>query len=224
MLFWGLLGAVIVELALLLLLLVLPAREEPAGPELDQSKARREDLLMALGPYSARKLEVEQAPHPERRERVELVPLPVRAPLPLSALRQPEPQQEPDPELRNRVTALPAPAQLEPEPKPPPKHRPMKPEAPRGGPQTAIAESCQIKLWRGYVKCQLYAALPDRPGAGTGFALSPVFRLREEDTPTEQAAGALKTLIDHLEGDGWTVVSAGAHWYDFQLARSREAP
>jgi hypothetical protein len=223
MLFWGLLGMVIAELALLLLLLVLPARDDQGKRERDQSKPDREDLLMALGPYSAREEEVEKAPHLERRERAELVSVPV----PVAALRQPEPQQKPDPEPTTRVTALPARAQPEPEPEPepepdlPPQHRRAGPDAPRARPNTAIAENCQIELWRGYVKCQLYAALLDRPGA-TGFAFSPAFRLRDENAPTEQAVIALETLIDYLEGDGWTVVFTGRRWYQLRLARCRE--
>jgi outer membrane biosynthesis protein TonB len=219
MLFWGLLGAVIVELALLLLLLLLPAREEPAKRERDESTPGREDLLTALGRYSAGEPAVEKAPHPERRERAELVAVPLSP----SALQQLESLQETDPEPTTRVTAVPAPARLEPERKLLPRPRPAKP-AVQPDPQTAVAESCEIKLWRGYVKCQLYAALLDRAGAATGFAVSPAFRLRDEDTPTEQAAGALKTLIDYLEGEGWTVVSAGARWYQLRLARHREAP
>jgi len=70
------------------------------------------------------------------------------------------------------------------------------------------------------VKCQLYAASLDRPRAAAPFALSPSFRLRDEDTPTEKAAAALKTLVDRLERDGWTVVSAGARWYQLRLNRS----
>ena len=230
MLFWGLLGAVIAELALLLLLILLPSRDEPGKPERDQSKPGQEDLLTALDAYSARKPELEKEPHPERRERSEPVLMPVPTPTPtltptpapLGVLRQPEPQQEPDPEPPTRVTALPAPVQREPEPELPPEHRPAKPEAPRERPQTGITEKCEIKLWRGYVKCQLYAALRDRPGEATGFAFSPVFRLPDEDTPTEEATGALKTLIDHLEEDGWTVMSEGKHWYQLRLARSPE--
>jgi hypothetical protein len=245
---WGLLGAAIAALALLLLLLR-PApsiatggrttvarrtgpdesargsvrvrrrrrrpREHPSTPVPEASRPGREDLLEALRPKPtpARRPEVEKPPQPERRERAESPPVPLRA------LRQPEPQQEPDPGPTTRVPALPAPAQLEPEPKLPRKHRGAKPEAPRERPQTVTAR-CEIRLWRGYVKCQLYAASLDRPRAAAAFAFSPFFRLRDEDTPTEKAAVALKTLVDRLERDGWTVVSAGAHWYQLRLNRS----
>ena len=245
---WGLLGAAIAAIALLLLLLLRPAvsiggrttvarrtgpdesarrpvrvrrrrrrrREHPAKPVPDASKPRRKDLLEALRPKPTpvREPEVENSPEPERRERAESPPVPLRAP------RQPEPQQEPDPGPTPRATALPAPVQLEPEPKLHPKHRGAKPDAAGERPQTVTAESCEIELWRGYVKCQLYAASLDRPPAAAAFAFSPFFRLRDEDTPTQNAAEALKTLVDRLERDGWTVVSAGARWYQLRLNRS----
>ena len=236
---WGLLGAAIAAVALLLVLLrpVLSAatggrttvarrtgpdesarrpvrvrrrrrrpREHPAKPVPDASEPGPEDLLEALRPKPTPmwESEVEKPPQPERRERAE------SPPVPLGALRQPT----------TRATALPAPAQLEPEPKLHPEDRGAKPEAAGERPQTVTAESCEIELWRGYVKCQLYAASLDRPHAAAAFAFSPFFRLREEDTPTEKAAEALRTLVDRLERDGWTVVSAGARWYQLRLHRS----
>ena len=67
-----------------------------------------------------------------------------------------------------------------------PKVQPI--EAPRAAPPPArvhavpaalpTVQRCEIKLWRGYVKCQLYAP---RDGAGEeAWATSPSFRLREE--------------------------------------------
>jgi hypothetical protein len=243
---WGLLGAAIAAVALLLLLLrpVLSTatgrtrvarrtgpdesargpvrvrrrrrrpREHPAKPVPEASKPGREDLVEALRPKPrpVRESEVEKPPQPERREQAEFPPVP------LGALRQPEPEAEPG--LTTRATALPAPAQLEPEPKLHPEDRGAKPEAAGERPQTVTGESCEIELWRGYVKCQLYAASLERPRAAAAFAFSPFFRLRDEDTPTEKAAEALKTLVDRLERDGWTVVSAGARWYQLRLNRS----
>jgi len=244
---WGLLGAAIAAVALLLVLLrpVLSVatggrttvarrtspdesarrpvrvrrrrrrpRDHPAKPVPDAPG--REDLLEALRPKPrpVPEPEVEKPPQPGRRERAE------SPPVPLGALRQPEPQQKPEPGPTTRATALPAPAQLEPEPKLHPEDRGANPEAAGERPQTVTAESCEIELWRGYVKCQLYAASLDRPRAAVAFAFSPFFRLREEDTPTEKAAEALRTLVDRLERDGWTVVSAGARWYQLRLHRS----
>jgi hypothetical protein len=246
---WGLLGAGIAAVALLLVLLrpVLSAatgsrptvatrtgpdesarrpvrvrrrrrrpREHPAKPVPDASKPGPEDLLEALRPKPrpVPEPEVEKPPQPGRRERAE------SPSVPLGTLRQPEPQQKHEPGPTTRATAFPAPAQLEPEPKLHPEERGAKPEAAVERPQTSTAESCEIELWRGYVKCQLYAASLDRPRAAAAFAFSPFFRLRDEDTPTEKAAEALKTLVDRLERDGWTVVSAGARWYQLRLDRS----
>lgn len=246
---WGLLGAAIATVALLLLLLR-PAlsiatggrttaarrtapdesargpvrlrsrrrrpREHPAKPVPDASKPGREDLFEALRPKPTpvREPEVEKPPRPERRERADSPPVPLRA------LRQPEPHHEPDPGPTTRAPALPAPVRLEPEAKLHPEDRGAKLEAAGERPQTVTAESCEIELWRGYVKCQLYAASLDRTRAAAAFAWSPFFRLRDEDSPTEKAAEALKTLVDRLEGDGWTVVSAGARWYQLRLNRS----
>jgi hypothetical protein len=244
---WGLLGAAIAAVGLLLLLLLRPAlsiatgrttvatrtgtgesvrepvrrrrrrpREPPAKPVPGGSEPDRENLLEALRPKPrpVRVPEVDKPPQPERREQAE------SPPVPLHALRQPEPQQEPDPGPTTRATALPAPAQLEPEPKPHPEHRGAKPEAAGERPQTVTAESCEIELWRGYVKCRFYAASLDRPHAAAAFALSPFFRLPDEETPTEKAAEALTTLVERLERDGWTVGSAGARWYQLRLNRS----
>jgi hypothetical protein len=246
---WGLLGAAIAAVALLLLLLRpalslatggrttvarrtgpdesvrAPARvrrrrrrprKHPAKPVPDASKPGREDLLDALRPKPTpvREPAVEKPPRPERRERADSPPVPLRA------LGQPEPQQEPDPGPTTQATGLPAPVQLEPDPKLRPKDRGAKPAAAGERPQTVTAESCGIELWRGYVKCQLYAASLDRTRASAAFAWSPFFRLRDEDSPTEKAAEALKTLVDRLERDGWTVVSAGARWYQLRLNRS----
>jgi hypothetical protein len=191
-------------------------REHPAKPVPDASKPGLDDLLEALRPKPTpvREPEAEKPPQPERWERTE------SPPVPLGALRQPEPQQERDPGPTPRATALPAPAQLEPKLKLHLEHRGANPETASERPQTVSAECCEIELWRGYVKCQLYAASLDRPRAAAAFAFSPFFRLRDEDTPTEKASEALETLVDRLERDGWTVVSAGARWYQLRLNRS----
>jgi len=79
-------------------------------------------------------------------------------------------------------------------------------------------ESCQIMLWRGYFRYQLFA--------GTGpssiarpFALSPYFRLEDADAPGAKAIAALQELLDQLEAEGWSVVLQGRRWYAFSLER-----
>jgi hypothetical protein len=73
---------------------------------------------------------------------------------------------------------------------------------------------CEIRLWRGFMKCQLYASLG---GAAEAFALSPYFRLRDHLEPNEQAQQALATLVAELEQSGWAVVSGGRPWYRHTL-------
>jgi hypothetical protein len=81
----------------------------------------------------------------------------------------------------------------------------------------ASVESCEIRLWRGYVKCQLYATVR---GSDQAFALSRQFRLRGEDAPSAKAQRALADLLVELEQGGWTVVLDGPIWYQHWLQRA----
>jgi hypothetical protein len=81
-------------------------------------------------------------------------------------------------------------------------------------------QSCEIRLWRGYVKCQLYVELEGVPGA---LAESPLFRLRNPLTPDDRARRELSQLLAGLERQGWTVVETGPVWYRRRLER-RESP
>lgn len=81
---------------------------------------------------------------------------------------------------------------------------------------------CEIKLWRGFVKCHLYAATAgsgDEPIADP-IAFSPYFRLTEDDRSSSEALEALAALVAALEQDGWTVVSDGPAWYQHCLERT----
>jgi hypothetical protein len=80
-------------------------------------------------------------------------------------------------------------------------------------------ETCQIRLWRGYLKCQLLAAPIEMSGEPEALAFSPFFRLRDDDAPTASAEAALQTLIEELELSGWTVVREGPRWYQRALKR-----
>ena len=91
-------------------------------------------------------------------------------------------------------------------------------ETSRGEDTEVAVESCQIMLWRGYFRYQLFA--------GTGpssiarpFALSPYFRLEDADAPGAKAIAALQELLDQLEAEGWSVVLQGRRWYAFSLER-----
>jgi hypothetical protein len=83
----------------------------------------------------------------------------------------------------------------------------------RAAPRTSLARS-ETKLWRGFVKSQLYAAMV---GSEDAFALSEPFRLRDVDQPTSQARRELTTLLANLAQTGWTVVAHGAAWYERTL-------
>jgi hypothetical protein len=84
---------------------------------------------------------------------------------------------------------------------------------PEAGTPLSLAR-CEIRLWRGFMKCQLYASLG---GSAEAFALSPYFRLRDHLEPNEQAQQALATLVAELEQGGWAVVSGGRPWYRHTL-------
>jgi hypothetical protein len=88
-------------------------------------------------------------------------------------------------------------------------------------PQRAGVEVCEIKLWRGYIKCQLRAALRRSEAV---IAVSSYFRLRDEDSPGDEARLALRDLIATLEQRGWTVVSRGPTWYEDRLQRGAREP
>lgn len=84
--------------------------------------------------------------------------------------------------------------------------------------ETEVAvERCQIRIWRGYFRYQLFVA----PGGSTNsaFALSPYFKLSDLDSPGAEAMAVLRELLDQLEAEGWTVASEGRHWYSFTLER-----
>jgi hypothetical protein len=76
---------------------------------------------------------------------------------------------------------------------------------------------CEIGLWHGYVKYQLYAS---SEGAGACVALSDFFHLRDEDAPTRNALAELETLVTRLEARGWAVVDDGPRWFDVQFERA----
>lgn len=76
---------------------------------------------------------------------------------------------------------------------------------------------CEIRLWRGYVKCQLYAVLEG--SEKQAIASSNYFRLRDDKTPNPQGRQALTALLETLEARGWTVVLVGPIWYWHHLER-----
>jgi hypothetical protein len=158
-------------------------------------------------PETSERRAVEQpgtpVPEPKTDTRPALPPEPVVVeqlrPSPPKAEPRPEPlsepvveQKEPSPQSRERAPAR------------------------RRAPAKANVVRCEIRLWRGFVKFQLFAVMAGSEGA---FAVSPYFRLREDDTPTPQAEHALAALLANLERAGWTVASSGPTWYRHRLER-----
>jgi hypothetical protein len=123
--------------------------------------------------------------------------------------------------------ALPAPGpvsestETRPKPKPQPKARKKpkpsqeaKPAArPEVMPTGTSVKRCEIRLWRGYVKCQLYAVLEG--SEERAIASSRYFRLRHDEMPNTEGQQALTSLLETLEARGWTVALAGPirYWH-----------
>ena len=78
---------------------------------------------------------------------------------------------------------------------------------------------CEIKLWRGYLKCQLYA---EAAAGESVLGTSPYFRLKDPNTPTEEAEGHLAELIEALEKRGWQLTASGATWYRHRLEKLQQ--
>jgi hypothetical protein len=81
-------------------------------------------------------------------------------------------------------------------------------------------ERSELKLWRGFVECQLYAAVEESSDA---WAVSRPFRLRGGE-PNAAAEQALSALLAELEESGWAVVGSGPAWYERRLERSSHIP
>jgi hypothetical protein len=81
---------------------------------------------------------------------------------------------------------------------------------------SGTSDRCEILLWSGVVKSQLFAA----PAGGLqrdAVARSPIFHLRNVEEPSAKAEAALATLLEQLERSGWTVVAEGPSWYQRRL-------
>jgi hypothetical protein len=145
-------------------------------------------------------------------------PPPARAPLGagddlLEALqppRRPEPDPVPEPVVADTARLEATGTRQQPEPRPKSTHRLTHREE-------ANVARCEIRLWRGLVKCQLHAVLA--ASEGEPFASSPYFRLEDDDVASPQAERSLSALAAELERDGWTVVSDGPSWYQHRFER-----
>lgn len=87
--------------------------------------------------------------------------------------------------------------------------------------EVAGDQFCEIRLWRGYVKCQLYVEVEGSPGA---FVESSLFRLRNPLVADDRAQRVLADLLADLERSGWLVVETGPAWYRCRLRRFKPTP
>jgi hypothetical protein len=78
---------------------------------------------------------------------------------------------------------------------------------------------CEVEWWRGYVKSAFYAIETSSVGFGRDIASSPFFRWRSRDVPREtpEAAAALRSLVESLEREGWTVAGRREEWFGVKL-------
>ncbi len=92
--------------------------------------------------------------------------------------------------------------------------------------EQALATTCEIRVFRGYVKSQFYAAVMPS-GGQTPFAVgqSGWFRWRQTDTqtPRPDIVGARDQLLKVLGADGWVRIGQGAEWYSDRLERKVRA-
>ncbi len=164
----------------------LVAAPEPAPTQAAEPE-RSDDLLESLQPKAP-----QVAPPPDRRElqkEIETRHGPIEA--------EPKPARAAEPPARKTTQTQPLHARLQ-----------------IAQEEASSIAACEISLWRGFVKCQLYAT---DIGSGAVLAESPYFRLGDENVPSPQAHKALSALLTELELRGWHVESGGPSWYHRRL-------
>jgi hypothetical protein len=84
-------------------------------------------------------------------------------------------------------------------------------------------ETCEIALWRGYVKSRFYVVgEPTLPENAEPLA-SPLFRSRGEPTDEGAAADAYKVLVSELLAEGWEPTERRRAWYSQRFVRRTRA-
>jgi hypothetical protein len=178
-----------------------------------------------------------KAPLNQRDPAVEQVAAVSRQPTEAKAAAQPLPSERPE-RPGTATVPVPSPSRFRPgAPRPTQASRPTAPKPPVG--KTPVApeqhmvrtgsapatdrESCEIALWRGYRKANLYARVLDDSGKPLALAESPSFRARGNGTleRTEEAVAAHKALCRQLEGVGWKHVGRRESWYSAVYERDR---
>jgi hypothetical protein len=144
--------------------------------------------------------------------------LPVPSPVFESTETRPRPKPQPQPPKQPKPSQEAKPAARPDMPRPRPAARPTREVVRRPSHRqgTSVAR-CEIRLWRGYVKCQLYAVLEGSDERA--IASSKYFRLRDDAMSSPQGQQALTALLATLEARGWTVVGVGPIWYWHRLER-----
>ena len=159
---------------------------------------------------------IQQQPEPTKKPRVD------KHATALSGVVQPlkTTRAKPDDERRREVSVLKAKREANVD-------RPKPAPAPRAAvAPSAVKEraTCEVDLWRGYVKSQFYAVLRDGSGRESILLTSPTFRWSKAAPPpptSPHAANAHAALIAQLKADGWVPTRRGTHWYALQLQRRR---
>jgi len=188
-------------------------RPGPATAEEDPVLAESQPKA-PVAPRTAQ-IESEGNVEPERSDQAPSAAVPPLRPLPRQLFRPIEDQL---PEVRapaEKAESLPL--ELVPEFSPEPER--LRRDASREDETEAAVECCQIRLWRGYFRYQLYVAPGGSSGSDRAVALSPYFRLSDPDAPGDEAMAALRELLEQLETQGWTVSHEGWRWYSFTLER-----
>jgi hypothetical protein len=216
-------GVAVLLAAVSALSMLLPGRghrKQRPAPAAAKPKAntRRESKIKAK-PEQKIKAKPEPTPKPAARKPKQRA-LPVkaaeRAPARRSSASPPAPREhQPNGSRAEVVPTHEVPAARAPEPRAANEPRPNGGGRPGTTWFTEPYESCEITLWRGYIRAQFYAR-PTFPEPGDyALEISPKFRLRGE-TPSARGAAlaAYERLIEQLVRRGWEPSGLGGEWFE----------
>jgi hypothetical protein len=106
-----------------------------------------------------------------------------------------------------------------------PRHHPTRSitrALPRTTAQLNVATSCEVRVFRGYVKSHFYAEVSPSQGQRPAvLAQSPWFRCRGIDpaAPEPEVVAAHDHLLRVLAANGWVRLGRGSQWYSNRLVR-----
>jgi len=83
------------------------------------------------------------------------------------------------------------------------------------------AATCEVRLFRGYLKSQFYATVSPEGERAGAVAQSPWFRRWGVDpsAPQPYVVAARDQLLDLLAADGWVLLAQGREWYSDRFVR-----